>query len=363
MNANIDKIARSFGLTAGRLLDSRLDFKDAPGEAFTKLDRWFDRTINGKHGDGQRLDATQRRDGLAAFTTSALAQQLAPVTLPSRERVPGMTGEGGPLLPIRQTIPLGKERVEWDVIAHTGEAREVGKGGLSGLKFVGEEEDRKFQEVGMYGIGWRWDQFDLWRQVHLGRNLPEERRGAANKFMMEKAEEYGSYGNTERKIPGFFNHSASFTLGMPKSFGDPTLTADELWDQLSIIDCAWSRANPRRDVSGVIMPKLHRERMMRIFKGQNEEGVNAWKFALEAYPWLANIVLDDRMLTASQDGGPMWQLWSNDGQMLWRETSASPMLFGPFNTSELQTMFIALQQDGGVINRLPQLILRINQPG
>jgi len=365
MIGSLDEVCLELGVSEGLLKSRRLDISKAPAAAIASLAREFGR-IDARHreNDSQRKDSKQLHDAAAEFLAGPLAEMLAPVEMPSLENflfVPGRAGPNGTLLPVQQRVPLGKNSLYYDSIAHSHEARWIGAGGTSRLKKGGEDEDRRTQPVAFYGARFGYDQFDLWRGTHLSRNIPDERQRSARQGMDEFSEHVGGEGSTEQLIPGFLNHNNAVTIDLVKSFGDPTLTSDEMWEQLSIVDLMWGRMNPNRGVSGVMMPKLHRLNMIKIFHGTNKEGVNAWKWAQEAYPWLANIVEDDRMETASESGGPMWQLWSADADQLYRETSPTPMVFGPFET-ELSTDFILINQDGGVVCKDPRRIFRLNQP-
>lgn len=362
LHGSINDMSRSLGISPARLLASRLDFQRSPSQAASAIAGQA-RRFDAKQGG--RKSVQQIRDAATAFVTTALSQILRPIERVGRERflfVPGRTGDQAPLLPVIQRAELGKQQLEYQVIGHTGEARWMSSGGVSELRRVNGADDLKSQPLAFFGIRFGWDQFELWNAAHLGRNIETERMNAARQFMDEHLEDALGYGNDEREIPGFFNHGSALTIDLSVSFGAPNITATEIITQLGIIEVAWSRANPKRMISGVVMPKTHRLNMMTIFTGASGEGdINLWKFAKEMFPWLANIVEDDRMLTASDEGASMWTLWSADSEELYAEANASPMLFGPFE-NELNVDFIAINQTAGVVNKRAERLLRVQFP-
>lgn len=277
--------------------------------------------------------------------------------------MPGRTGDQPALLPVIERVELGKNECERPVLVHSGEARFFGPGGSGtrSLRRTNTAEDMKSVPVGYFGVRIGWDAFELWQATHLGRDVPGERQRGGRYAMDELLEETAAFGNIERNINGFFNGGVALTFGLPKSMGDPSLTADELLTYLGIIDVMWARANPRRMVSGCVMPRTHKVNLLRIFNGNDNSGLSMWKYALEMYPWLANIVLDDRLLTASDTGASMWQFWSADSDELYLEGSPNHMLFGPFET-ELETEFILLNKTAGAVNWRAERIMRVQFP-
>lgn len=360
LHDSIDGVARELGISPALLQSRRLDFRRQPAKAVKQI------VAGARHDALRNAGISERRqleDAATAFVTSQLSEILAPVELPGRENylfVPGRTGDRGPLLPVMQRVPLGKQQVEWPVIALTGEARAIAANGVANLKRVGSIDDMRSQGVFFYGVRFGWDQFELWQAAHLGRDVPSERQRAARNAMDEFAEEVYSTGHDEREIPGFFNAGGSTSFTLEKSFGDPTITTAQIIQQLSVVDLVWGEYNPRRPVTGVVLPKSHRLNMLSKFTGANGEGdINAWKFAVEMFPWLGNIIEDQRMLSASDDS--MWQLWSADGEELYAEGTPDPMVFGPFE-NEMDLDFIAIAQTGGVISKNARRILRVQQP-
>lgn len=363
LHGSIHDLARSLGVSPAHLLERRLDFTGDPVGVRNKLAPMF-RRLDSRQGQG-RMDSREVLDAATSFVTSELSVLLTPTELPGLERflfVPGKT-QGQPLLPVQQKVALGMQSLEYDVIAHTGEARWVGAGGLADLRKVGSAEDRKKQDVGYFGVRFGWDQFDLWQQSHQQfRSIERERSLAAGRFMAEFLEQVIGYGNEDRKMPGMFRHGSATSLDLTKSFGAASITAAEALDQMALIELAWKRMNPRRMMSGIVMPASHRLNLISTFTGAAGEGdFTAWKLALELYPWLANITEDDRMLTASDSGTPMWVIWSADAEELYAEASATPMVFGPFE-NELNVDFIALNQTGGVVCKNSRLLLRVVMP-
>lgn len=358
----LDAVCKQLRISPARLLSKRVDLSTQAGKE----------RLLGDLGDAaKRVDSSkneaQRRDAATAFVTSPLAQILAPVERPGRENflfVPGL-GEQPPLLPVAQKVALGKTSLEYPVIAMSGEASFIGAGGVRDLKRASTVDDLKTQPVAFFGVRFGWDQFQLWQGDHLDlRNIEMEEQASGRQAMDEFMEEVASFGSNARKIPGFFNHGSALSLNLSKSFGDPTITLSELLTQLSIIEAVWSRANPRRTVSGVAMPKTHRLNMINIFGGSGDSagtGVSGWKHAKEMYPWLNNIVEDDRLLEASDDSKSMWQLWSADPEELYLEGAAGHLLYGPF-IDEMNTDFIMLNQIGGVVCKRPERIQRVQFP-
>jgi hypothetical protein len=361
---NIQDLARKLGRHTGQLFGDdagsyRLDLAK-PAEANAKLARglrWD--VLDTKHG--KTRNDSERHDAATAFTTSALSTVLAPVFIQSSKSflfAPGFTGPRGQLLPIKQTVELGKQQVEYPVVVFTGEARRMASGSTKDLPRVGTSDDMKSQRVGLYGVRFGWDEFELWQSAHLGRQVQNEQQRAASMAMAEYFEDFCSYGDLDTQRPGFFNHGSCFTIDIATNLGTST-SATDILDALSYIDIAWDKANPNRILSGVIMPKVHAANMKKRFLGASSEGQSLWKVAVEFYPWLGNIITDDRLLTASQSSGAMWQFWSADGEDQYIEATPSPLLYGPFN-DELETTFIMIGQTAGVINKDSTAIMRVN---
>ena len=349
---SLDTLARSFGLSRAAMLSrplrSNAEIRDAmlPGVA----------RANPKH------DQRQVHDAATNFVTHQLAQQLAPVEIVTNERFLFAPGRAKPaILPVRQELALGMRSMEWQAIELTGEARHFAPGATRELTNVGTADDQLEQNAAWYGAAYEVDYFSMLQSDLLGRNEQAEKNRAMRLAMDRLAEDIGGWGYKARKIPGMFNHGAAYTLDLEKSFGNPSLTADEMMDQLKILDLVIDEWMPMRTMSGVIMPKSHRLNMIDKFGGTNGEGENRWKLALEIFPWLGNIIQDQRMLTASSSGGAMWQFWSADSTNLWYETTASPLLFGPFE-DQMASRFIGIAQHAGVINKEARLLLRAQMP-
>ena len=359
--SSLAAVARELGVNEGLLLSKRVDLK-GPGK-----ERFIKDLMHSAHKAEPSKDETNRRDAATAFVTNPLAEILAPVERPGLENflfVPGST-EQQPLLPIDQKVRLGKNSLEYPIVALSGEAKFVGAGGTRDLKRAGTADDLKSQPVAFFGVRFGWTQFELWQGQHLDqRDIEMENQRAARQAMDEFMEDVASYGSNERKIPGFFNHGSAVSYNLSKSFGDSTMTISEMLTQLSIIHLMWKRANPKRSVTGVAMPETHRLNMLKIFGGANDAaytGISGWKHAQESFPWLNNIVTDDRLLEASDSSFSMWQLWSADPSELYLEAAPGHMLFGPF-TDEMDTDFIMLNQIGGCVCKRPERIMRVQYP-
>lgn len=349
---SLDGLARSFGLSRARLLAAQ---RNTDAEIRDSIAVGLGRAH-------PKLDRKQVHDAATNFTTHALAQQLAPVEITTNERflfAPGRASS--PILPVRQELALGMRSMEWQAIEFTGEARHFAPGAIRGLTNVGSADDQLEQNAAWYGAAFEIDYFEMIETDHLGRSAQAEKNRSMRLAMDRLAEYIGGFGYTDRSIPGMFNHGAALTMDVVKSFGDPTLTADEMMEQLKLIDLAMDQLMPDRAISGVIMPKSHRLNMIDKFGGTNGEGENRWKLALEIFPWLRNIIEDQRMLTASNTGGGQWQFWSDDSMSLWYESSRAPLLFGPFE-DQLTSRFIAIAQHAGVICKDPRLLFRVQMP-
>ena len=362
-SGDLRNICADLGVSKDYLLSKRLDVANQPEKVIAALSASFASSDAKTRGDGVRKDSQTIHDNASAFLTSSLSKVLAPVTRVSNENylfVPGRTS-GAPLLPVVNKVPFGMQQVEWDVVGLTGEARRIGHGGVRDLTRVGASADKKYQPASLYGIRMGWDIFELAQSSFIeGRNVQTERQEAARTAMDELLERDASFGDLEREIPGFFSTGNALTVDLAKSFGG-VITFDEALVQLCIMDQVWYRANGQRGVSGIAMPRTHWLNLMKIFRGSASD-LTIWKWAMEMFPWLANPVLDDRLLTASPTNGPIWQMWSADSSELYLEAFASPMLFGPFDTSDLTTDFIMLGQTGGCVNRRYERIVRFNQP-
>jgi hypothetical protein len=361
-STDFGKLVRSFGRSPGQFEgeEFKLDLK-TPDDVNRKLAAHL-QVLDARHGKTERSDS-QRHDAATAFSTSALSHVLAPVFIQSSYSflfTPGMTGPRGQLLPVNHTVPLGKTSIEWPTVAFTGEARRMAAGSTRDLRRVGTSDDLKSQPVGYYGVRFGWDWWELQQSTHLGRSVQTEQQQAASMAMAEYHEQFSSYGDTSTKRPGFFNHGSVFTVGATINLGTST-DADAIMRQLARIHQAWKIANPNRVLSGVIMPESHRLNMITAMYGAGQEGQALWNLAVVAFPWLNNIVTDDRLETASQNSRAMWQFWSADAQSQYIEGTPTPLMFGPFN-DELETTFILIGVQAGVVNKDPRAIMRVNFP-
>jgi hypothetical protein len=359
---NIKALADACGLSPGQIVGPdaeqfRIDLAN-PVDARTKVAAAFER-IDSRRGN-VRMDDTRRHDAATAFTTNALTTVLAPIIISPSTRflfTPNMTNGAPLLLPVQNKVALGMQELEVPVLTLTGEARRTAAGGLKNLRNVGLAEDRKKQPVGLYGVRFEWDTFELMQAAHLGRSPQAEKQRAASFAMAEYFEDFASYGDVSTKRPGFLNHGACFTIELGTNMGTLS-SADTMLNQLAYIHQSWKTANPNRIVTGVVMPEAHYMNMVLQFKGASGEGAHAWTFAKTIFPWLNNVITDDRMLAASQDGFSMWQLWSADGESQYLEASPN-MLLGPF-PDEVVTSFYMIGQIGGLVNANPRTIMRVN---
>jgi hypothetical protein len=349
---SFNEFARSLGMSPARLeaMHCKTDREIVDGLA----------PLIQKHDS--KLTRKEVLDAATNFTTHHLASMLQPVEIVNNTNflfVPGR-GDNPPLIPVVSNIELGDRSVQWQSVALTGEAVHFGPGATRDLRRVDSADDQSEQAVTYWGVIHGWDMFELAQGGKLGRRIESENAAAASQAMAETMERMGGFGYNARKIPGMFNHGAAFTVDLPVSFGNPAITYEQALEQMCVIDLVWGRANPRRRVSGVVMPRSHKLNLMKIFIGANEEGGGLWKWALEMFPWLSNIIEDDRMLTAANDGGSQWTLWSADSMDLFHEASA-PMVFGPFE-DQFDTTFITMQMGAGVICRRPELLFRFQMP-
>jgi len=355
VNGSLSEICRAFGMSTAQVMDSHLDLENDVAGAVAVMDRHIAKH-DAKRPAGKRMDAKQRHDAASVFTTSPLAAVLTSKRKISKEQflfAPGRTGERGGLLPVSSKAKLGQTTIEWEVDAISGEARWIGAGGLRGLTRSSQANEKKEQPVALYGARFGWNSFDLWRAELIGQNIPADQQAGAVDAMDQHFERAAGFGSDEREQPGFFTHGCAYTFALPLDFLSVT-TVDQLLINLQIIDEAWYLANPNRAPSGVIMPRSHWAHIQRIFMPGGNSLISA--LLVEEFPWLANPVRDNRMLTASSSDGAMWQLWSADSEDLYID-ALPPQLFGPFDV-EFDTDFILIAQTASVICRDASLIMR-----
>jgi len=354
---NIQDLARQLGASPYQLEQNRVDLAQAPA-AHKRLVEYYERR---DAQAGVKRTAEQRADDLTVFLESPLSTTLAPINIKSNRRylfAPGYAPS--PLIPVANRAKLMGDFVRWEAYTESGEAKAFAPGDVSGLPFVGQSNDMAQQPLSWYGVGVKVNPFDTMRDAlkGAGSKLTLD-MATAGRVMADYAEQVGGWGISNAKIPGFFVTGSAMTATMAFDPGNPATTAEQLNQALGAIEELWYRANPDVMPTGVIMPRRWWANWKARFFGTNGEGAQAWATFVESYEWLANPVLDDRLLTPVS-GKAFMQLFSGDAESQYFE-AMSPMVMGPYNVG-IDDVYYFVAQTGGVVNKDRRNILRAVAP-
>lgn len=350
-------LAQRLGASPYQLTSNRLDLAQ-PHPAHARLVKYYE-TRDALAGV-MRSDK-DRADDMTAFLESPLSTTLAPINLATNRRylfAPGYAAS--PLIPVAQRAPAMADFLRWAAYTESGEAIAFAPGDVDGLRFVGQQNDMVQQPLGWYGVGVKVNPFDTVRDALLGAGSKLSMDMAtAGRVMADYAEQVGSWGIAGSKIPGFFTTGAAMTATLAYDPGNPATTAEQLNVAIGAIDELWYRANPAINPTGVIMPRRWWAAWRAQFFGDNGEGAQAWKTLTESYAWLANPVLDDRLLLPTS-GKAFMQLFSGSPEDQYFE-AMPPMVMGPYNRG-IDDVYYFVAQTGGIVNKDRRAILRAVAP-
>lgn len=354
---SLPELARQLGASPQQLVTHRVDLAQAHGTHARLVDYYARRD----HQLGITRTEKERADDLAVFLESKLSTTLAPISLQPNRRylfAPGYAAS--PLVPVAKRAPDMGDYIRWEAYTESGEAVAFAPGDVSGLRFVGQQNDMVQQPLGWYGVGVKVNPFDMMRDALRGTGSKMSLDMAtAGRVMADYAEQVGGWGISGSLIPGAFNTGAAMTATLAYDPGNPATTAEQVNEAFGAVDELWYRANPGTIPTGVVMPRRWWANWRNKFFGDNKEGPQAWATLRESYEWLADPVLDDRLLTPTS-GKPFMQLFSGSAEDQYFEAQ-QPMVMGPYQVG-IDDVYYFVAQTGGFVNKDRRAVLRAVAP-
>lgn len=138
-----------------------------------------------------------------------------------------------------------------------------------------------------------------------------------------------------------------------------SLTAVQMLQRLAAIEARYMLLNQGRRPTHCVIPNADRLAMQNTYRGSDGEGDSAWDTAIKQYPWLANAMFSDNLMTANHAGtATRWVVYTDDRKNLYVEHMET-MVFGPFEDYLNQT-YILLRRHGGVVAKLPEQVLYVD---
>lgn len=329
-------------------------------DAVEAMIRVFDRGMK----DGHIIVPSGRHDALAIDAAQTFFATNLQRVLESITREPSSTNlmvpGPGQLLPVMQTLDPGDTEVVWDIETPTGEASFVAPDGMRRLQQVGEFSERARHRAAWSGIGWGHGVVELWQSAKRGgRSVMETRSDAAHGTLRRFNERVLLYGDLSHELQGLLSMQRCVVANLGTGFGAIT-DPDDAYLRLQIIQSVFKRAAESfgGQLDQVIAPETDMFAMQRLRYGADGEGAQFFNEAKEGFGWLNTVRWIDGLERAASTGGSMWLGWANDPGELWTELTPAPMLFGPW-TDGLRTSFGLLTHIGGVVNRRPERVVRL----
>ena len=216
--------------------------------------------------------------------------------------------------------------------------------------------EEKEQGAGWFGIAWKVSIPEMWESDLLGENVPMWREQAANFGLDDFDERVSSWGDTDRKIPGFMSLGDALIAEGGIEFASGTPDAPTMIRRIGLWEALYRRANREKSPTAALAPNSDRVAMTTTyFTGT---AVSAWDQAVKIYPWLSNVTWSDRMQTASPINLSRWVLYSQNPSELYLERMPT-MVFGPF-PNYAQQVFILLRRTAGVVSKRPERVMYID---
>lgn len=301
-----------------------------------------------------------RKDAASDFVGSVLKQALSP----SEDVVRGMDepyifvpGPGRQVvIPSKNVLKPGFRTFSYKVRAPNGAAQWTDPNDMRSLQNADYSVEEKEQGASYFGIAWRINVPEMWEADALGENLAQWREQAATLGLDDFDERVSSYGDADKKIPGFITLGDALVAEGGIRFNSGTPTAEEMILRIGLWETVYRRANRGMKPTAVLAPEA--DRIAMATKMFTSTGISAWDKASEIYPWLKNATWDDRMLTASSGSLNRWVLYRQAPNDLYLERTPT-MVFGPFPEYASQ-IFILLRRTAGAVSKKPEQVMFVD---
>lgn len=310
---------------------------------------------------GQQVPEQAVQDAATDFVTSRLQRILGPaenVRRPNNRPYLFVPGRSEQLAcPSRNLLDLGQRSASYQVRAQTGQAMWVDPNDTRSLQRAGSVAEEKEYRAHWYGIRYGFNIPETWEEPFTGENIEAERADSAVEAMDDFREMVSFIGDADRKISGFATLDGAPIILGGQSFSSGAIAADVMLRRIGEWEQLYMRANGGMKPSGVVAPQGDRIAMQNArFTGTSD---SAWKVGIEQYPWLENAIWDERMTLANAAGtSGRWILYTEDQMKLFIE-HLETRVFGPF-INEMETTFVLLRRHGGVIAKLPEMVIYVD---
>jgi hypothetical protein len=262
--------------------------------------------------------------------------------------------KGEELIPSARTLDIGARIGQYNIRVLTGQAQDTNLEDLSSLQnadFVGDVGEYRAH---WFGIAKRLSIPETWSEKFTKVNTMQERDTAAIMALDDFQEQRSRWGSAEKAIIGAFTMpNAAFGIG-GAAFQGGTVDAQEMMRVIATIEAQFMAGNNDQMPWGGVMARAD----MSIMKSTFFSGTttSAWSKALEDFPWMRNMK-SDRALDRSNAGGtgPRWVIIGSDQDHLHNEVTDT-MVFGPF-TKDLVTYWYMVRRHGGIIAKMPEMVL------
>lgn len=301
-----------------------------------------------------------RKDAAADFVGSVLKQALSPsgdVVRGQDEPYIFVPGPGRQVvIPSQNLLKKGFRTFSYKIRAPSGQAQWTDPNDMRSLQNADYAVEEKEQGASYFGIAWRINVPELWEADALGENLAQWREEAAQLGLDDFDERVSSWGDSDKKIPGFITLGDALIAEGGVQFSSGTPTAEEMLLRIGLWEDLFRRANRGKKPTAVLAPE--RDRIAMATKMFTSTGISAWDKAVEIYPWLKAATWDDRMMTASPVTLTRWVLYRQAPNDLYLERTPT-MVFGPFPEYASQ-VFILLRRTAGAVNKMPEQVMYVD---
>lgn len=311
--------------------------------------------------NGVTFNDQQVQDAATDFVTSRLQRILGPaenVRRPNNKPYLFVPGRAKTLVvPSRNLLAPGQRSASYQVRAPTGQAMWVDPNDTRSLQRAGSVAEEKEYRAHWYGIRYGFNIPETWEEPFTGENIEAERADSAILAMDDFREMVSFIGDTDRKLSGFATLDGAPLIGGGQSFSSGAITADNMLLRMGAWEQLYMRANGGMRPTGLVAPEGDRIAMQNArFTGTSD---SAWTVGIQQYPWLANAVWDERFALANDAGtSGRWVFYTEDQMKLYIE-HLETKVFGPF-VDEMETTFVLLRRHGGMIAKLPEMIVYVD---
>ena len=308
-------------------------------------------------------------DAATDFTTSGLKKFLGPgedITRGDDDPMIFVPRPGSPaVIPSRQTLEPGYRTLAYKVREPVGQAQWTDPNSVRGLQRAQYLVEEKEQRAHYYGISWGYSIPETWEADILDEDLLGDRERSANYALDLFRESVSGWGDTDRKIQGYFTVDAALRVLGGEQFSSGNVSAEQMIQRIMIWEQAFKRANGNRKPTGGVVADSERIAMQTTYFGLGGEGPSVWDRCVGygdktgLFPWMANLVFDERLNDASRSGAAArWCFHGGSDRESYIEHTET-MLFGPFEDF-MDQRFIMLRRMAGIVAKRPERFMYVD---